>query len=74
MLSKRYAAVDTRRCAACGQCIQVCKKAAITVPDGCFAVVQTQACAGCGICAKACPADCILIKEREDRNEEKTLV
>lgn len=74
MSSKRYAVVDTHRCAACGQCIQVCPRSAVTVPDGCFAVVQAAACAGCGICAKACPADCILIKEREERHEEKTLV
>ena len=65
MLSKRVAAVDDRRCVACGACGGVCPRQAVQVYRGCYARVDAQRCVGCGKCAKVCPADCISIKERE---------
>lgn len=66
MLSKRLAAVDKRRCAACGVCENTCPIGAIKVHRGCYAIVQTERCVGCGKCAKLCPAGCIEVKERSE--------
>ena len=55
----RKAIVSTRDCAACGCCIKVCPKGAITVPKGIYAKVDETLCIGCGKCAKECPASII---------------
>lgn len=65
MASKKVAAPNRSRCAACGACIKACPKGALSVYKGCYAVVTEEICVGCGKCAKTCPADCIVIKERE---------
>lgn len=44
------------RCVACGVCVQVCPKDAISIYKGCYAVVDEEQCIGCGICEKNCPA------------------
>ncbi len=66
MLSKRLAAVDKLRCAACGVCENTCPIGAVKVYRGCYAVVQTERCVGCGKCAKLCPAGCIEVKGRAE--------
>lgn len=65
MASKKCAGVDRHRCVACGACVKVCPKGALSVYRGCYAVVNEELCVGCGKCAKTCPADCITVKERE---------
>lgn len=64
MASKNIAAVGKDRCVACGACVKVCPRGAISVYRGCRAVVDTALCIGCGKCAKTCPAGCIEVKER----------
>lgn len=44
------------RCVACGVCVKVCPKDAISIYKGCYAVVDEDLCIGCGICEKNCPA------------------
>lgn len=44
------------RCVACGVCVKVCPKDAISIYKGCYAVVDEEHCIGCGICEKNCPA------------------
>lgn len=44
------------RCVACGVCVKVCLKDAISIYKGCYAVVDEDQCIGCGICEKNCPA------------------
>lgn len=44
------------RCVACGVCVKVCPKNAISIYKGCYAVVDEEQCIGCGICEKNCPA------------------
>lgn len=58
---KRKADVNTNLCVACGACMKVCPKTAITVYKGIYAQVDTDKCVGCGICAKTCPASIIEI-------------
>lgn len=67
MKSKKYACVDEKRCVACGSCVNVCPRAAISVVHGCFARVDPEICVGCGLCGKNCPVGCIspLLREVE---------
>ena len=62
---RKKAAVDQGHCVACGCCVKVCPRGAISVAYGCYAQVDESACVGCGLCAKACPADVIEMKEEE---------
>ena len=63
---KRKAKVDHSVCVACGACVKVCPKGAISVWKGCYARVTEEICVGCGLCAKTCPAGCIAVKERSE--------
>lgn len=66
MASKRYAAVDTTICVACGACEKICPLGAIKVYKGCFAKVAQEQCVGCGQCEKVCPANSITIESRKN--------
>ena len=55
-LSKNLARVDAGTCVACGCCLKVCPRQALSVFKGSYAVVNQDACVGCGLCAKECPA------------------
>lgn len=63
-LSKNLARVDTGACVACGCCLKVCPRQALSVFKGSYAVVNQAACVGCGLCAKECPASVISILPR----------
>lgn len=60
---KRLAWVDRDLCAACGCCMKVCPKEAVSVYKGLFALVKETLCVGCRKCAKECPASIIEIRE-----------
>lgn len=62
---KRKAAVSIQECVACGCCIKVCPKHAITIPYGIYAKIDKDLCVGCGICAKECPASIITLEVEE---------
>lgn len=62
---KKLAVPHRDVCVACGACIKVCPREAISVWSGCYAVVDEKKCVGCGLCAKTCPAGCIALKEAE---------
>ncbi len=64
-MAKRKARVDINRCVACGCCIKVCPRQAITIPKGIFAVIDEALCVGCGKCAKECPASVIGVEVSE---------
>ena len=40
--NKRYAVVDETHCVACGSCMKVCPKGAITIPCGITAKIDTE--------------------------------
>ena len=56
MASKYVAETEHDRCVACGVCVKVCSKDAVSVYEGCYAVVDENKCIGCGICEANCPA------------------
>ena len=60
---KRKAIIDINLCAACGCCVKVCPKKAISVPYGINAVIDGTLCAGCGKCVRECPASVISLEE-----------
>lgn len=62
---KRKAVVSTKECVACGCCVKVCPRNAITVPKGIYAEINTSQCVGCGKCAKECPAGIITLEVEE---------
>ena len=66
---KKIAVVNTSICVACGCCMTVCKREAITVPKGVCAKVDEKKCVGCGMCVKECPAGIITLEEIT--NEQK---
>ncbi len=60
---KKRAFVESDNCVACGCCIKVCPRSAITIFKGFVARVNFDTCIGCGKCAKECPASTIKILE-----------
>lgn len=64
-MAKRKANVNIRECVACGCCIKVCPKSAITIPKGVYAEVNRDLCVGCGMCERECPASVITLEEAE---------
>lgn len=64
-MPKRKAVVSIRECVACGCCVKVCPKSAITIPKGIFAEINPELCVGCGKCAKECPASVITLEVTE---------
>lgn len=56
----KKAAIDLKKCTACGRCLEVCRFDAVT--PGPFNINQT-ACEGCGVCVWNCPAGAITSKE-----------
>ncbi|MCI8669445.1 MAG: 4Fe-4S binding protein [Lachnospiraceae bacterium] len=63
---KRKAIVNTKECVACGCCIKVCPKNAITIPRGIYAEINKTQCVGCGKCAKECPASIITLEVEDN--------
>ena len=64
-MPKRKAIVNINECVACGCCIKVCPKKAISVPRGICAEIDSALCVGCGKCAKECPASVITLEVTE---------
>lgn len=63
---RKSAFVDQKICVACGACMKVCPKGAISIYRGCYALADKAKCVGCSLCAKTCPAGCITIAERSE--------
>lgn len=67
----KYIARIGKNCVACGSCVPVCPKQALSVPHGVRAMVDQSLCIGCGLCVKECPAGII---EKVLRNENEKMV
>ena len=59
---KRQAVVQTVDCVACGTCVDVCPRGALTIYRGSFAQVDAVVCVGCGRCVRECPASVIRLE------------
>ncbi|UUM12286.1 4Fe-4S binding protein [Clostridiaceae bacterium HFYG-1003] len=55
----------TQGCVACGNCLNACPFAAITINRGIRAKVDPDRCKGCRKCVQACPASIIVMEKRE---------
>ncbi len=62
---KRKAVVSIRECVACGCCMKVCPRNAISIPNGICAVISKELCVGCGKCVKECPASILKLEVLE---------
>lgn len=62
--SGRTAVIDPDRCAACGECADVCRFDAVEIRFGGYRI-DPVACAGCGYCVRVCPAGAITEIEAE---------
>jgi len=60
-MSKKRAEIPQNQCAACGCCVKVCPRQAVSIYKGIHAVVNPELCIGCGLCAKECPAGIITV-------------
>lgn len=56
---KYKAIIKQDECVACGACVKVCPRQAISIYKGIFAAVDFAACVGCGLCVNTCPASVI---------------
>lgn len=59
---------DPDLCMGCGDCMDICPVAAVTLEDG-VAKVDEDWCIGCGVCAAKCEFDAIHILYREDKSD-----
>lgn len=59
---KKRAAVDSALCVACGCCVKVCPKGAVSIDHGRYAYIDLKQCVGCGLCLKECPASVITLE------------
>jgi uncharacterized Fe-S center protein len=50
--------VDVQKCSACGVCVGVCPRSAITIQDG-ASHINHDRCVGCGECMAMCSTSCI---------------
>ena len=49
---KKRAVIQKKNCVACGCCVKVCPRSAISVPLGIHAEIDYGLCVGCGKCVK----------------------
>lgn len=66
---KRKAVVSIQECVACGCCMKICPRNAITIPSGIHAFINRELCVGCGKCVKECPAGSISLEVTENEKE-----
>ncbi|MCI8300125.1 MAG: 4Fe-4S binding protein [Lachnospiraceae bacterium] len=65
-MAKRKAVISIQECVACGCCMKVCPRTAISVPSGIYASINRELCVGCGKCVKECPASIISLEVTEE--------
>jgi len=58
-IKKKKADVSKKECVACGSCVSVCPRDAISIYKGIYAFIDRNLCIGCSKCVKICPASVI---------------
>ena len=61
-IKRRRAKILPQQCVACGTCLDVCPRGALSIFHGSFAQVDITRCVGCGLCARECPAGIIKLE------------
>ena len=61
-MAKYKAINEQNRCVACGVCVKVCPKDAISIYKGCYAQIDEEKCIGCGSCVKSCHNGAISVR------------
>ncbi len=64
-MTKRKAVISIQECVACGCCMKICPRNAITIPNGIHALINRELCVGCGKCVKECPAGILSLEVTE---------
>lgn len=49
-------------CTGCGNCLQVCPRAVLAMPNGKAEIINRDACIECGACQQNCPFGAITVK------------
>jgi len=62
--SNFYAQIDPEKCAACGECMEVCQLEALVSVNNHTEVLRSH-CIGCGVCVNACTSDAISFMKKE---------
>jgi electron transport complex protein RnfB len=60
-----FSNVDETACDGCGDCVEHCHFAALSLP-GSVCVVDYDRCMGCGLCTLACPLDALSLERRPE--------
>jgi ferredoxin len=60
-----YADVDGARCQVCGECVDRCQMAAVSLGDE-AARVDLARCIGCGLCVTTCPSEAMRLNRMPD--------
>ena len=68
---KKRAVIQKKNCVACGCCVKVCPRSAISVPLGIHAEIDYGLCVGCGKCVKECPANIITLDVTEKKKKKR---
>ncbi|MCD1147525.1 4Fe-4S dicluster domain-containing protein [Peptoniphilus sp. KCTC 25270] len=67
MAKKQKAEVIPKSCVACGSCLKVCPKKAISIWKGSYAIVEKEKCVGCRRCERECPVNGIEMRETHEK-------
>jgi electron transport complex protein RnfB len=59
-----YATIDTEKCAACGECMELCQMDALVSVNNHTEVLRNH-CIGCGVCLNACATEAISLMKTE---------
>ncbi|MGE5192607.1 MAG: ATP-binding protein [Deltaproteobacteria bacterium] len=57
--------IDSRLCTLCGDCIDVCPTACLSIARNVEVVLTPQSCINCGVCEAICPAAAIAMRPRD---------
>ncbi|MFH1033420.1 MAG: 4Fe-4S dicluster domain-containing protein [Pseudomonadota bacterium] len=69
VFSNHFARLDRDLCTGCGECLERCQMAAITLDDQGLASLDQDRCIGCGLCVTTCPGQAITLLNKPQRQE-----
>jgi len=64
--SNYYSKIDSGRCEACEQCVEICPMEALSIEND-YSSVDLDRCIGCGVCISTCPNNAIELKKKDKK-------